>query len=59
MSLVTGAVISLCTLYYGSLLVFDGNAAAMRLARSRRIAAFASKAAGVLLIGFGVKLTTH
>lgn len=54
-----GAVISLCTLFYGSLLVFAGNAAAKRLARNRRIAAFASKAAGIFLIGFGVKLTTN
>jgi leucine efflux protein len=54
-----GAVISSCTLFYGSLLVFAGNAAAKRLARNRRIAAFASKAAGIFLIGFGIKLTTH
>jgi leucine efflux protein len=53
------AVISTCTLFYGSLLVIAGNAAAKRLARNRRIAAFASKAAGVFLIGFGVKLTTN
>jgi len=53
-----GAVISSCTLFYGSLLVFAGNAAARRLARNRRIAAFASKAAGVFLIGFGIKLST-
>lgn len=54
-----GAVISTCTLFYGSLLVFVGNAAARRLAHNRRIAAFASKAAGVFLIGFGIKLTTN
>lgn len=54
-----GAVISSCTLCYGSLLVLAGNAAARRLARNRRIAAFASKAAGVFLIGFGIKLTTN
>jgi threonine/homoserine/homoserine lactone efflux protein len=54
-----GAVISSCTLFYGSLLVVAGNAAARRLARSRRITAFASKAAGIFLIGFGVKLTTN
>lgn len=57
--LTMGAVISSCTLLYGSLLVIAGNAAAKRLARNRRIAAFASKAAGVFLIGFGVKLTTN
>ena len=54
-----GAVISSCTLFYGSLLVLAGNAAARRLARNRRIAAFASKAAGIFLIGFGIKLTTN
>jgi leucine efflux protein len=53
------AVISSCTLFYGSLLVLAGNAAARRLARNRRIAAFASKAAGIFLIGFGIKLTTN
>lgn len=54
-----GAVIMSCTLFYGSLLVLAGNAAARRLARNRRIATFASKAAGMFLIGFGIKLTTH
>jgi leucine efflux protein len=53
------AVISSCTLFYGSLLVLVGNAAAKRLAHNRRIAAFASKAAGIFLIGFGIKLTTN
>jgi threonine/homoserine/homoserine lactone efflux protein len=57
--LAMGAVISCCTLFYGSLLVIGGNAAAKRLAGNRRIAAFASKAAGVFLIGFGIKLTTN
>jgi len=54
-----GSVISSCTLFYGSLLVFAGNAAARRLARNRRIAAYALKMAGMFLIGFGIKLTTH
>ncbi|RZI44378.1 leucine efflux protein LeuE [Herbaspirillum sp. HC18] len=54
-----GAVISSCTLFYGSLLVVAGNAAAQCLARNRRIAAFASKMAGMFLIGFGIKLTTN
>lgn len=54
-----GAVICCCTLFYGSLLVFAGNAAARRLARNQHIATFASKAAGVFLIGFGIKLTTN
>ncbi len=54
-----GMVISSCTLFYGSLLVLVGNIAARRLARNRHIAAFASKAAGIFLIGFGIKLTTN
>lgn len=54
-----GTVISSCTLFYGSLLVLVGNIAARRLARNRRIAAYASKAAGIFLIGFGIKLTTN
>lgn len=57
--LAMGAVISCCTLFYGSLLVIAGNAAAKRLARNRRITAFASRAAGIFLIGFGIKLTTN
>lgn len=57
--LTMAAVISSCTLFYGSLLVLIGNAAAKRLARNRRIAAFASRAAGIFLIGFGIKLTTN
>jgi len=52
-------VIMSCTLFYGSLLVIVGNAAARRLSRNRRIAAFASRAAGIFLIGFGIKLTTN
>ncbi|HEV2612694.1 MAG TPA: leucine efflux protein LeuE [Noviherbaspirillum sp.] len=54
-----GGIISTCTLFYGSLLVLAGNAAAKRLARDHRIAAFASRAAGIFLIGFGIKLTTN
>jgi leucine efflux protein len=54
-----GGVISLCTLLYGSLLVLAGNAAARRLAHNRRIARLAARAAGVFLIGFGIKLTTN
>jgi leucine efflux protein len=57
--LTMGAVIMSCTLFYGSLLVFVGNAAAKRVARNRRIASFASRMAGVFLIGFGIKLTTN
>ncbi len=54
-----GAVISSCTLFYGSLLILVGNAAARRLARNRRIAAFATRMAGMFLIGFGIKLSTN
>ena len=57
--LAMAAVILCCTLFYGSLLVIVGNAAAKRLAGNRRIAAFASKAAGIFLIGFGIKLSTN
>lgn len=52
-------IISSCTLAYGSLLVVTGNAAAVRLKNDRRIASLASKAAGMFLIGFGIKLTTN
>jgi len=54
-----GAIISTCTLFFGSVLVLVGNAAAKRLARNRRIADLASKSAGIFLIGFGIKLTTN
>lgn len=54
-----GVVISSCTLFYGSLLVLVGNVAARKLAHNRRIAAYASKAAGIFLIGFGIKLSTN
>lgn len=57
--LTMGAVICTCTLIYGSLLVLVGNAAAKRLAHNRTIATLASRAAGVFLIGFGIKLSTH
>lgn len=57
--IVMGAVICTCTLFYGSLLVLAGNAAARRLARHRKIATLASRAAGIFLIGFGIRLTTN
>ncbi|HWW05692.1 leucine efflux protein LeuE [Collimonas sp.] len=57
--LAMAAIISSCTLIYGSLLVLLGNTAAKRLGQNRRIAAFASRAAGIFLIGFGIKLTTN
>lgn len=56
--LTMGTIISSCTLFYGSLLVLVGNAAARRLEHNRHIAAIASKTAGIFLIGFGIKLTT-
>ncbi len=56
---VMGALIALCTLMYGSMLVLIGNAAARRLAQQRRVTALASRLAGIFLIGFGVKLTTN
>lgn len=54
-----GLVISTCSLFYGSLLVVVGNMAAKCLAHNRQIATLASRAAGVFLIGFGIKLTTN
>lgn len=57
--LTMAGIIASCALFYGSLLVLVGNAAAKHLARHRLIAAFASKAAGIFLIGFGIKLTTN
>jgi len=57
--LTMAVIISSCALFYGSLLVLLGNTAAKRLGHNRRIAAFASKAAGIFLIGFGIKLTTN
>lgn len=57
--LAMAAIISACTLLYGSLLVLVGNAAAIRLKSDRRIAFLASKAAGLFLVGFGIKLTTN
>jgi threonine/homoserine/homoserine lactone efflux protein len=57
--LAMAAIISSCTLFYGSLLVLLGNTAAKRLGHNRRIAALASKTAGIFLIGFGIKLTTN
>ena len=57
--LAMGGIISCCTLIYGSLLVLGGNAAAKRLKSNQRISTFASKAAGIFLIGFGIKLSTQ
>lgn len=57
--LTMAAIISSCTLIYGSLLVLVGNAVAKRLTRNRLVTTLASKAAGIFLIGFGIKLTTN
>jgi leucine efflux protein len=58
-SVTMGTVISRRTLFYGSLPVVAGNAAARRLARNRRIAALAPRSAAIFLNGFGIKLTTN
>lgn len=51
--------ISVITLFYGSMLVFVGNAVARMFARNRTAGRIASKLAGVCLIGFGVRLSTN
>lgn len=56
---VMGALISLCTLTYGSLLILAGNAAARRLAHQHGLTRMASRLAGIFLIGFGFRLTTN
>nr|WP_217346246.1 leucine efflux protein LeuE [Noviherbaspirillum sp. L7-7A]MBV0880643.1 leucine efflux protein LeuE [Noviherbaspirillum sp. L7-7A] len=56
---VMAAIIASCTLCYCSLLVLVGNAAASRLKRHRGLARLANRAAGLFLIGFGIKLTTN
>lgn len=56
---VMAAIIAGCTLFYCSLLVFIGNAAASRLKQHRGLARLANRAAGLFLIGFGIKLTTN
>ena len=57
--LTMAAIIATCTLCYCTLLIVVGNAAAARLKRHRRIARLGNRLAGVFLIGFGIKLTTH
>ena len=57
--LTMAAIIATCTLCYCALLIVVGNAAAARLKRHRRIARLGNRLAGVFLIGFGIKLTTH
>ena len=53
------AIIASCTLFYCSLLIFAGNAAAARLKQHRGLARLGNRLAGVFLIGFGIKLTTN
>lgn len=50
------ATVSVLTLLYGSALVLGGHCAARRLRTSRRAGRWLSRAAGVTLIGFGVRL---
>lgn len=57
--LTMAAIIASCTLFYCSLLIFAGNAAAARLKQHRWLARLANRLAGVFLIGFGIKLTTN
>jgi leucine efflux protein len=57
--IVMAAIIATCTLFYCSLLILVGNAAAVRLKRHRRLALLANRLAGVFLIAFGIKLTTN
>lgn len=49
--------ILVCTILYGSLLIFAGNVLAQCMRGSPRVSDFANKMAGLFLIGFGVKLT--
>lgn len=51
--------ILVCTILYGSLLIFAGNALAQRMRGSPRVSDCANKMAGLFLIGFGVKLTVN
>lgn len=56
--LTMASAIVTCTLFHGSVPAPAGNAA-KRLARNRHIAAISSSAAGIFLIGFGIKLITN
>ena len=51
-----GAVVSLLTLIYGSLLVIGGHWFAQRLRTHRAVGRWMSRLAGVALIGFGARL---
>ncbi len=54
-----GAIVSLLTLLYGSLLVLAGHWAARRLRAHRAIGTWLSRLAGVALLGFGVRLAAE
>jgi leucine efflux protein len=51
--------ISVCTVLYGGMLVISCNALARRFARSDRLTRWASRFAGLFLVGFGVRLSTQ
>lgn len=53
------SIVSTRTLSYRSVLVSAGNAVTKRFAHYQRLAKLALKAAGVFLIGFGIKLTIN
>lgn len=54
-----GAIVSLLTLLYGSLLVLGGHWVAQRLRAHRAVGRWMSRLAGVALIGFGARLATE
>jgi len=49
--------IAVCTVLYGGLLVLVGNLLAGRLRGMPRVTGLANKVAGVILVGFGIRLT--
>jgi threonine/homoserine/homoserine lactone efflux protein len=57
--LAMGALVSLLTLLYGSLLVVGGHWVARRLRAHRAAGQWMSRLAGVALIGFGARLATE
>lgn len=54
-----GAIVSLLTLLYGSLLVLGGHWVAQRLRAHRAVGRWMSRLAGLALIGFGARLATE
>lgn len=53
------AIISCCTLSYGTLLVLGGEALSRRLRHMPAVSRFFTRAAGAILLGFGIKMTTQ